>query len=359
MECWTRSVSPENDPTGGKCGTRDFEKQGKKETLKKDSELIRQDGRAAHNRVSQNFAHASPCPERIKEIFWELRTCVNLCFLDSEEPSPYISGELIFLFLNFLAGRKKMGKNRIWYGLAGAFAMLCMTATAAPALEKSYINGIDANFPPFAYVDKTGNPAGFDVDAINWIADKLGFKVKHQPMDWDGIIPNLKAKKIDFIASGMSITSEREQQVNFSIPYYVIKQVFVAKKGAGLTVNDVLTKGGQLGVQRGTTESEWLKTQAQKNGWKFTLVYYDSAPLAIEDVLNGRIVAAAMDDAPAEDAVQKKPVEILGTFGMADEKFGVAVRKEDKELLDALNKGLKMLMADPYWQVLHKKYLAK
>ena len=252
-----------------------------------------------------------------------------------------------------------MGKNRIWYGLVGLVAMIFMLATTASALKKSYINGIDANFPPFAYVDETGKPAGFDVDAIDWIAEKLGFTVKHQPMDWDGIIPNLNAKKIDFIASGMSINPEREKVVNFSIPYYDIKQVFVAKKDSGLTVNDVLTKSKNLGVQRGTTEAEWLKTEAEKQGWNFTLKYYDSAPLAIEDVVNGRIAAAAMDDAPAEDAVDKKPVEILGTFGMHEEEFGIAVRKEDTELLEALNKGLKMLMADPYWKVLEEKHLKK
>jgi len=54
----------------------------------------------------------------------------------------------------------------------------------------------------------------------------------------------------------------------------------------------------------------------QKAAKSFELAQYDSAPLAIEDVLNGRIVAAAMDDAPALDAAKKKPVKILGGFGM-------------------------------------------
>jgi polar amino acid transport system substrate-binding protein len=224
---------------------------------------------------------------------------------------------------------------------------------------KEYINGIDANFPPFAYVDKSGKPGGFDIDSVNWIAKKMGFKVKHQPMDWDGIIPNLVAKKIDFIASGMSITPERAKVVNFSIPYWTIKQVFVVKKNSKLTVEQVLKGKKRLGVQRGTSEAEWLKDTAAKKGWDFELVYYDSAPLAVEDVLNGRIAAAAMDDAPAMDAENKKPVKILGTFGMHDEEFGYAVRKQDAELLETLNKGLKMLMADPYWDELVKKYLRK
>ena len=105
-----------------------------------------------------------------------------------------------------------------------------LSATTVIAAEKVYINGIDANFPPFAYVDKSGDPDGFDVKALDWIAKEMRFKVKHQPMDWDGIIPSLKAKKIDIVASGISITDERKKQVNFTIPYWKIKQVLVAKK---------------------------------------------------------------------------------------------------------------------------------
>jgi len=110
-------------------------------------------------------------------------------------------------------------------------------------------------------------------------------------------------------------------------------------------------------VQRGTTEAKWIEENLIKaQGKKFELVYYDSAPLAVEDVVNGRIVAAAMDDAPAKDAEKKKPVKIIGSFGMPDETFGYAVRKEDTELLKKLNEGLKKLQASPEWDVLRKKY---
>lgn len=225
------------------------------------------------------------------------------------------------------------------------------------AEEKAYINGIDANFPPFAFVDKTGKPDGFDVAVVDWIAKKKGFKVSHQPMDWDGIIPSLKAKKIDMIASGMSITEARKKEVNFTDPYWVITQVLVAKKDSDITPEKALSDGNKIGVQRGTTEAKWIEENLLKQqGKKFELVYYDSAPLAIEDVVNGRIVAAAMDDAPAQDAVRKKPVKIIGKFGMPEEEFGYAVRKEDTELLNTLNDGLKQIKADPIWEELKKKY---
>jgi polar amino acid transport system substrate-binding protein len=73
-------------------------------------------------------------------------------------------------------------------------------------------------------------------------------------------------------------------------------------------------------------------------------------------VLTGRIDAAAMDDAPAMDAAGKKPVKVIGTFGMKEEQFGYAVRKEDQKLLDTLNQGLEKLMADPYWEKLQTEF---
>ena len=218
------------------------------------------------------------------------------------------------------------------------------------------INGIDANFPPFAFIDKTGQPSGFDVEAMDWVAKAIGMQVTHQPIEWDGIITSLLTKKIDIIASGMSITEERAKKVNFSIPYWVIKQVMVVKNDSSLTIDDILNGKKSVGVQQGTSEAKWLKEEAAKKGWNLKLHYYSSAPLAVEDVLNGRIDAAAMDDAPAKDAVGKKDVKIVGTFGMHNEEFGYAVRKEDTELLEKVNAALKKLIASPEWTALIEKY---
>lgn len=231
---------------------------------------------------------------------------------------------------------------------------LCLTGQALAA--DKIVNGIDANFPPFAFIDETGQPSGFDVEAMNWVAEEIGVEVSHQPIEWDGIITSLLTKKIDIIASGMSITEERAKKVDFSIPYWVIKQVMVTKKDSALTLEDLLNGKKTIGVQQGTSEAKWLKNMAAEKGWNFELRYYNSAPLAVEDVLNGRIDAAAMDDAPAKDAASKKDVQILGTFGMDDEAFGYAVRKDDKELLAKVNKALEKLMASPEWNELVEKY---
>ena len=209
-------------------------------------------------------------------------------------------------------------------------ALLLSITLAAPALAagKHLINGIDANYPPFAYVDETGKPAGFDVDSMNWIAKKMGFTVEHKPMDWDGIIPALLAKKIDMVCSGMSISPERKAQANFSDPYWTIRKIFITKKGSKVTEDQIYNGKIKLGVQRGTNE----------------------------DLLNGRIDAIGLDAAPAEDAMRKgKPVQEVGVFG--SDEFGVAIRKDDAETMKLVNEGYKLLKADPYWKELQAKYL--
>ena len=86
------------------------------------------------------------------------------------------------------------------------------------------------------------------------------------------------------------------------------------------------------------------------------IVYYDTQPLAIEDLLNGRIDAVGTDEAPAKDAIAHgKEIKIIGVFAEVT-KFGVAVRKSDAKLLEDINKGDELLMADPYWKELLDKF---
>jgi polar amino acid transport system substrate-binding protein len=237
------------------------------------------------------------------------------------------------------------------------FALVVSFSGLSMAQTKVYRNGIDPNFPPFTYVDKNGVSEGFDVKALDWIAGEKGFQVIHLPMPWDDIINVLKKGDIDIIASGLSITEERKEKVSFTVPYWTIRPVIVARQDSGFTVSQILTKGKKLGVQRGTTEARWIEDHLIKKGVKqCKLVYYDSAPQALEDVVKGRIMGAAMDEAPARDAMKKKPIKILGGFGMADENFGYAVRKEDTNLLEMLNEGLTKLMASPRWAELKKRF---
>jgi polar amino acid transport system substrate-binding protein len=78
--------------------------------------------------------------------------------------------------------------------------------------------GIDAEYPPSTHLDESGNPAGLDVGSVTWIVQEEGFTVEFRLVTWNESIPALLGGDIDMIYSGMSITEERERQVNFSIP---------------------------------------------------------------------------------------------------------------------------------------------
>jgi polar amino acid transport system substrate-binding protein len=232
--------------------------------------------------------------------------------------------------------------------------------TGALAAERVVINGFDAAYPPFTFVDKEGKPAGFDVDAVNWIAKEMGFEVKHQPTDWAAIVPSLQAKKIDMIASGMSITPERLQAVNFTEPYWVVKQLLVVRDDSTLTPEQCLEPGRKIGLLRGSAESKWMTENLLKKGYKFELRFYDTTPLSIEDVANGRIDAAAVSDTALKEAKDRGvAVKGIGGYGEPDVNYGYAVRKDDTELLNTLNEGLRRLKASPYWQELVKKWEMK
>ena len=171
------------------------------------------------------------------------------------------------------------------------------------AFAKTYINGIDPDYPPFAYIDEKGNPAGFDVESLDWIAKEMGFEVKHQPTAWDGILTALLAKKIDMVYSGMSITPERLEKVNFSIPYWEIDQALCVRENSDLNIIAALSGKYVVGTQRGCTAAMWLEDHLVNTGLipKENLKLYETFSLAVQDLVNGRLDSAMMDDVMVED----------------------------------------------------------
>jgi len=243
--------------------------------------------------------------------------------------------------------------------------LLCMvllfgiTVLSGVSAEKEvYINGIDADYPPHAYVDESGKPAGFDVEALDWIAEEMGFEVVHQPTAWDGIVSSLLAEKIDMVFSGMSITEERKEKVNFTIPYWSIDQAISVRSDSDLNAIEIFMGDYTVGTQRGCTAAMWIEDNLinQELFPKDSLKLYEGFSLAVQDVLNGRVDAAMMDDVMVEDAIRKgMDIKVIGTIKTGEE-YGVAVRKDDSELLELLNEGIKRIMNSPRWDELKAKY---
>ncbi len=238
-----------------------------------------------------------------------------------------------------------------------ALILLIGSIVIAQAQEKKvYIHGIDPDFPPFAYVDKDGNPAGFDVEAVDWIAQEMGFEVKHQPTAWDTIIPTLVAKKIDFIASGLSFTEERAKVIAYTKSYWEHKWSLVVRKDSDLNIVTGLSMGHTVGTQRGTTGANWIEDNLINKGVDLKMKVYDTFTLAVEDLLNGRVDSAVQDDTMVKEMLKVKPgLKEVGTWG-AGKTYAYGLRKGDDELLKLLNEGLDRLKNSPKWNELIKKY---
>ena len=219
------------------------------------------------------------------------------------------------------------------------------------------IVGVDGEYSPWAYIDTDGNPVGFDVDSIKWIAKQKGFEVEIIPVLWDSMIPSLQAGKIDMVYSGMTITPERLEQVNFSIPYWKINQSVAKHNDNNYTMDDFMSGEYIIGAQSGTTGAFWVEDNLIENGSmpKDSLKTYSTFPSAATDLQNKRVDFIIYDKPPMLEAIEGRPLSIIGEID-TNEALGAAIRKSDPELLATINDGLTMLMADPYWEELKTKY---
>ena len=220
-----------------------------------------------------------------------------------------------------------------------------------------YRVGIDAAYQPFSMVGPDGKATGFDVDSMKWIAKDQGFEVEFLPIAWDGIIPALLAGKIDLVYAGMTITEERKEKVNFSKPYWTVNQMVVVKEGSPITLDEVKNGSVVIGTQRGCTAAIWIDENLVNQSLMpaENLKLYDNTPLAVDDLVSGRIDAVMYDSTVMNDIIAGKPVTKVGMVE-TNEDFGIAVRKDDTELLEKLNTGLEKLMASPDWEALKQKY---
>ncbi len=87
--------------------------------------------------------------------------------------------------------------------------------------------GTSADYPPFEYVDASGNKAGFDIDLMEEIAKRMGVKVEWVDMPFDSLIAAVQEGKIDMSISAFNYTEERDQTVDFTEAYYTSEDSFM------------------------------------------------------------------------------------------------------------------------------------
>ena len=240
-------------------------------------------------------------------------------------------------------------------------------APAAPASQWPELRvAIDPTYKPFTYKTEAGEPAGFDVDVAKALCDELKSKCVFVEQAWDGMIPGLQAKKYDTIISSMSITEERKQAVDFTGKYYNTPSCVVVKSALNLGAEAANFKGKKIGVLKASTQEKYAMGELQPAG--ATIVPYDAQDQVYLDIKSGRLDGTVADVVEVNGGFLSTPDgKAYGCAGGRipvefDAKYfgagaGVAIRKEDTALRDALDAGIKAIRDNGKWKELADKHV--
>ncbi|MCX8984482.1 arginine ABC transporter substrate-binding protein ArtJ [Citrobacter portucalensis] len=226
-------------------------------------------------------------------------------------------------------------------------ALLAFAAGASAADKISF--GVSATYPPFESLDASNKIVGFDIDLATALCKQMQAECTFTNHAFDSLIPALKFKKYDAVISGMDITPERSKQVAFTQPYYANSALVIAKKDTYKTFADL--KGKRIGMENGTTHQKYLQDKHPE----VKTVAYDSYQNAIIDLKNGRIDGVFGDTAVVNEWLKTNPQLGVATDKVTDPQYfgtglGIAVRPDNKALLEKLNSALAAIKADGTYQ---------
>ena len=247
---------------------------------------------------------------------------------------------------------------------ATAIAFAAVTSMASAKDWKEVRIGTEGAYPPFNGLDASGKLVGFDIDIGKALCDKMKVTCTFVAQDWDGIIPALLAGKYDAIVASMSITEERKKKVAFTNKYYDTPASFIAPKDSKITDwSPAGLKGKVLGTQSSTTHANFLEEVYGSAGAEVKLY-------ATQDEANADLAAGRLDAVEADKIVLtewlKKPdasccelkfdVDKESTRKIFGDGVGIAVRPDDKDLVELFNKAIAEIVADGTYKTINDKY---
>ncbi|MCL2351258.1 MAG: transporter substrate-binding domain-containing protein [Firmicutes bacterium] len=261
---------------------------------------------------------------------------------------------------------KKIAQNAAALLLAGALAAGAAGCSggAAPAnagaagdiglLKPGTLTvGCEIGYPPFElFADDGTTPMGLDIDLGKALADQLGVGIVHQNTAWDGIFAGLDANKYDCVISAVTISADRRLTMDFTQPYIQNWQCIVVKKGSAPVANMDGLNGLKVGYQGSTTSDEYLHQFIDTGKITCTTNPYDKILQCFDDLKLGRIDAVICDSTVADGYIAREPDSYDETWlqsaekGAVAEEFGIAVKKGNTKLTDALNGALAELKSN-------------
>lgn len=222
--------------------------------------------------------------------------------------------------------------------------------------------GTLSDYPPFEYKDATGQLKGMEIELGNAMCKHMQAKCEYVTMDFDALIPALKAKKIDAVLAQMSITDERKKVVDFTDLFTLAPVQYVAKVGSGINEDSATLRGKTVGVYSGSNSETYFKKRLPKAKSGIATKSYPNQDAIWLDLEAGRLNTTLTDTTVAYEWLQKtgkakgfdfagKPVNDVEIFG---EGTGIAVRKGDA-LKARFNAAIKKVLADGTFAAENKK----
>jgi polar amino acid transport system substrate-binding protein len=250
--------------------------------------------------------------------------------------------------------------KRVLSGIAVvAMAMIGLVQAAnADALDDIKKSGkiriaVDLGVPPYGMTDDKMQPTGSDIETAKLLAADWGLQFEHVPTTGAARIPSLQTGKADLVISTLSITPERAKVIDFSKGYAVLRTVIAAPKNIALKSMADLD-GKTVGTVRGTTHD----TQLTKEGPKgMKLVRYEDDATEAQAFLSGQVdifSTAELLVAPIDKKNPARQVEVkfvLDTF-----KLAVGVKKDEKRLLEEVDKWIATNLKNGKLDAIYKKY---
>lgn len=224
--------------------------------------------------------------------------------------------------------------------------------------KETLVVAMELAYPPFETKDADGNPTGISVDFAKAFGEYVGKDIEIQNTAWDGLIPSLETGKADLIISSMTITEERAKTVDFSNPYSNSLLGILANKDSGIeSVEDLNTEGKTIAAKIGSTGYIYAKetlTEAE-----VTALADESA--CVTEVVQGKADAFLYDQLTIYRNQQRNPDTTVAVFVpfQESEKWGVAVKKGNTELLEQMNEFIEKFTEDGGFDELSEKYLSE
>ncbi len=229
---------------------------------------------------------------------------------------------------------------------------------AAPAEVKKLVMATNAAFPPYEYIGDDGETIeGFEVEILQYIADKLGMELEIVDMEFGSVLTSVQTGKVDIGVSGLTVTEERLQNVNFTTSYTTAVQSIIVTDDSPITCADDLYAEGadyMVGVQESTTGHIYAEDDF---GAERVTAFFTGAS-AVQALLGGKLDCVIIDDEPAKAFVAaNEGLHILET-AYALEDYAFALAKENTELLDQVNAILEEMIADGTMATMKAKYIS-